>query len=137
MVDVFDDASRRNETGLSRYEGIWPAIYSPWQLLSEFFPRERRNVPSVEVSEEDNDVVVRVEVPGVKPEDLNVWINEDSVTVEGERRDERRVQNQGYFRTERHYGRFRRTVPLPVAVNTDQAGARFEHGVLEVRAPKR
>jgi len=51
--------------------------------------------------------------------------------------DERRVQNQGYFRTERHYGRFRRTVPLPVAVNTDQAGARFEHGVLEVRAPKR
>lgn len=144
MVDVFDDAARRQERGLargdeglSRLEGIWPAIYSPWHLFSEFFPRERRGTPSVEVAEEGDDLVVRVEAPGVKPEDLNVWINDDALTVEGERREQRQVEHRGYYRSERQYGSFRRTIPLPVQVNAELANARFEHGVLEVRAPKR
>lgn len=92
----------------------------------------------MEVAEEGEDLVVRVELPGVKPEELNVWINDNSVTVAGERRAQRREEgNGGYFRTEHRYGMFQRTVPLPLAVDPDKAQARFEHGVLEIRAPKR
>jgi len=142
MGDTFDDADRRGERDVAdgdapRFPSLWPTFYSPWHVFSEFFPREWRGVPSVEVSEEGDHLVVRVEAPGVKPEDLNVWINEDSVTVEGERRSHRRAEHRGYYRSERQYGAFRRTIPLPVKVNAELAEARFEHGVLEVRAPKR
>ena len=143
MTDAFGDTGRHRGSDLAvadgdvpRFPSLWPAFYSPWQVFSEFLPRQWRGGPSVEVSEEGDDLVVRVEAPGVKPEDLNVWITEDSVTVEGERRSQRRSEHRGYYHSERQYGAFRRTIPLPVRVNADLAEARYQHGVLEVRAPK-
>src|SRR5690606_15614070 len=116
MTDAFGDTGRHRGSDLAvadgdapRFPSLWPAFYSPWQVFSEFLPRQWRGGPSVEVSAEGDDLVVRVEAPGVKPEDLNVWITEDSVTVEGERRSQRRSEHRGYYHSERQYGAFRRT----------------------------
>ena len=120
-----------------RFERLWPTLYSPWDLLDEFFGPDRRRGPFVEVAEEGDEVVVRVDLPGVKPEDADVWISDDRVTIRAERRRETRVEKEGYFHSERQYGPFQRVVPLPTVVDADKADARFENGVLEIRAPKR
>ncbi|MFO7266029.1 MAG: Hsp20/alpha crystallin family protein [Bacillota bacterium] len=128
---------RRYNTLDDWFERMWAMPYSAWQLLEEFFPFERRRVPAVEVAEEGNDVVVRVELPGVNPDDADVWLTDDRLTVRAERRQETRIEHQGYFHTERQYGSFQRVIPLPTEVDPDKAEARFVNGVLEVRAPKR
>lgn len=133
MRDIFRRFNRPEE----RFGRLWPTLYSPWDLLDDFFSSERRRGPVVEVAEEGDEVIVRVELPGVRPEDTDVWITDDRVTVRAERRQEKRVEQEGYYHSERQYGSFQRVVPLPTAVDADKAEARFEHGVLEIRAPKR
>lgn len=128
---------RRFNRPEDRFERLWPRMYSPWELLDEFFPFERKNAPVVEVAEDGDDLVVRVDLPGVKPEDANVWLTDDRLTIRAERRQEKRVEEEGYFHTERQYGSFQRVVPLPTAVDADKAEANFDNGVLEIRAPKR
>lgn len=129
--------SRRYNAMDDWFGRMWPMPYSPWQLLEEVLPFERRKAPAAEVAEEGDDVVVRIELPGVRPEDANVWMTDDRLTVRAERRQETRVEQEGYFHTERQYGSFQRVIPLPAEVDPEKAQARFDHGVLEVRAPKR
>ena len=95
-------------------------------------------LPAVEVFERGADVVVRAEIAGVEPQDLDVRLSEDVATIRGERRVERRGPGpDGYFRSERRYGTFVRTVALPAPVDPARARARFRHGLLEVVAPRR
>lgn len=138
-MDELDMMGRGLERGLARFQNPWTPVFSPWGPLAGWLPRiPHEGSPSVEVSEENDELVVRVEFAGVKPEDLKVWVKEDTVTVAGERRAQHREQREGgYFRSERHYGMFQRTIPLPMSVDVDRARATFEHGVLEIRAPKR
>lgn len=136
-VKQMREIMRRINRPEDRLERLWPRMYSPWDLLDEFFPFERKKAPVVEVAEDGDDLVVRVDLPGVKPEDANVWLTDDRLTIRAERRQEKRVEEEGYFHTERQYGSFQRVVPLPTAVDADKAEANFENGVLEIRAPKR
>jgi HSP20 family protein len=94
-------------------------------------------LPAVEVFERGADVVVRAEIAGVEPQDLDVRISDDVATIRGERRSERRDGAGGYYRSERRYGAFVRTVALPAPVDAARARARFRHGLLEVVAPRR
>jgi HSP20 family protein len=88
--------------------------------------------PQIEVTEHDGRLVVRADVPGVATEDLQIELEGDVLTISGERRSEQAQQrgNRGY--TERTYGAFSRTIPLPEGVDADQVEASFENGVLEV-----
>lgn len=92
--------------------------------------------PSVEVIEQGGDVVVRAEVPGVDPADLSVRLSERAVVIEGEVRRQHQTEGEGFYHTERRYGAFTRSVPLPCEVNPALARARYRQGLLEVRAPK-
>src|SRR5207247_1185933 len=76
-------------------------------------------------------------LPGVKKEDVKVEINQDSVTIQGQRHQESSSSGRGYFQSERSYGTFYRTIPLPEGANTENASATFRDGVLqiEVQAP--
>jgi HSP20 family protein len=108
------------------WEGPWDGSGGPGGL------------PAVEVFERGADVVVRAEIAGVEPQDLDVRISDDVATIRGERRVEHRGPGpDGYFRSERRYGTFVRTVALPAPVDPAQARARFRHGLLEVVAPRR
>jgi HSP20 family protein len=92
--------------------------------------------PSIDVYETENDIVVKADIPGVEPEDLEVYCTEDGVVLRGETRREQERDEGGWHRTERRYGRFERQIPLPPGARPDDAQANFRNGVLELRIPK-
>ncbi|MBX6377199.1 MAG: Hsp20/alpha crystallin family protein, partial [Clostridia bacterium] len=92
--------------------------------------------PSVDVYERGGDVVVEIELPGVDPENIRLEVNEDSVFVEAERREDKETQGEGLYRRVRRFGRVSRRIPLPTAVKADQARARYRNGLLEVTIPR-
>jgi HSP20 family protein len=81
--------------------------------------------PAIEVSERDGNYVIRAELPGLKPEDVKLEIEDDALVLQGERRDEREQEEGGVRRTEIRYGRFYRSIPLPEGANMDQINAKF------------
>jgi HSP20 family protein len=98
-------------------------------------PAMARWTPSIEVSEREGQYIVRVDLPGVKPDDVRLEITDDAVILEGERKDTRERDQGGVHVTERRYGRFYRVIPLPEGAKTDAAAARFDNGVLEIDIP--
>lgn len=91
--------------------------------------------PAIETKQRGNDLVVCAELPGLKPEEVQVEVNEDALVIQGERRQEQSSEEGGVRHTERRYGRFYRAIPLPDGVNAEQANASFKDGVLEVTIP--
>ena len=93
--------------------------------------------PHVDVVERDGKLLISADLPGVKKEDVKVEINQDSVTIQGQRHQERTSSDRGYYQSERSYGSFYRSIPVPEGANTESASATFRDGVLqiEVQAP--
>jgi len=91
--------------------------------------------PPMEVREQDGKLIVCVELPGLSKDDVRVEITDDMLLIEGERRSEHEERQGESFHSERHYGMFRRQIPLPEGVNAEQATAHFKDGVLEISVP--
>jgi HSP20 family protein len=98
---------------------------------------ERDWKPLVDVVETKENILLKVEVPGVKQEDINISIEDNTLTVKGERKYESQVDEEGYSRFERTYGAFQRSVQLPPTVDADRVKAGYKDGVLEIQLPKR
>lgn len=92
--------------------------------------------PPVDMYETESEVVVKATVPGVKPEDIEVTITGDLLTIKGEFKSEEKTEKRNYLRQEHRYGSFCRQVGLPAGVNSDQAKATFEHGIITLALPK-
>lgn len=88
--------------------------------------------PQIEVTENDGQLKVRADLPGLKKEDIDIELRDDSIIISGERKQESKEEREGYFRSERSYGSFYRSIPLPEGADRDKATASFENGVLEV-----
>jgi HSP20 family protein len=88
--------------------------------------------PRIELGERNGQLVVKADLPGVTKDDIRVELREDTLIIEGERRQEQQEQREGVSYTERSYGSFTRAIPLPQGVQADDVDARFENGVLEV-----
>lgn len=95
--------------------------------------------PNVEMKEQDGELIIRADLPGLAKDDVKVEVAPDAITLEGERKKTHEETNAGYYRSEVTYGSFYRYLPLPEGVQPDTAKATFKDGVLEVRiqAPKR
>jgi HSP20 family protein len=91
--------------------------------------------PQTEVFQRDNEMVVRADLPGLSKDDINIEIEDDQLTIRGERRSEHDENREGFYSSERSYGTFFRSIPLPRGVNGDDATANFENGVLEITLP--
>jgi HSP20 family protein len=91
--------------------------------------------PQIEVSHHNNELVVRADLPGLKKDDVSIDVTDEAITLSGERRQEHESENGGVYRSERTYGSFYRTIPLPRGAIVDQAKATFNDGVLEIRVP--
>jgi HSP20 family protein len=91
--------------------------------------------PAVEVFERENNLIIRAELPGLTSDDVKVEMTDGGLVIQGERKYESEEKNEGWYRSERSYGRFYRLIPLPEGVNAERAKARFENGVLEISAP--
>ena len=91
--------------------------------------------PDLEVFERKGQYVVRADLPGLTKDDVKVNVENGVLTIQGERKQEAETTKDGWYRSERSYGAFYRTLPLPDGVKTDQIDATFKNGVLEVVMP--
>ena len=92
--------------------------------------------PATDVVETDDEVVVRMDLPGLDRDDVEVDVRDGTLTVRGERKREEREERDGYVRIERSAGRFSRAFALPAGVDPEKIAAKFANGVLELRVPK-
>jgi HSP20 family protein len=90
----------------------------------------------LDVTENDNDFVIQASLPGVKPEDVQLTIHGDTVTIQGETKGEEEKKGERWHLRERRFGQFQRSLSLATPVNSDKAQASFEHGVLTLVLPK-
>jgi HSP20 family protein len=105
----------------------------PWRFInSESY---EASMP-VEVSETDNELVVKASLPGVSPDEVDVTVNNDVLTIKGEHKETSKEGKREFYRREIRYGAFNRSFTLPVKVDADQAEAGYENGVLTPRLPK-
>jgi HSP20 family protein len=116
---MFEDFGFGRRGGLSLFEGDRGEMWSP----------------QVEVFQKDNELTIRADLPGLKKDEVSVEVTDSAVTIHGERKREHQEEQEGYFRSERSYGSFQRTVPLPEGAMSDQAKATFRDGVLEIKVP--
>jgi HSP20 family protein len=96
----------------------------------------RRWVPSMDLVETDDHFVLRADLPGLTESDVSIELEDNVLTISGERKAEHEEKKEGYYRVERSFGQFRRSLTLPEGVDPAGIGATFDKGVLEVRIPK-
>ncbi|HEY7553391.1 MAG TPA: Hsp20/alpha crystallin family protein [Candidatus Binatia bacterium] len=121
------------------------------RMMDDFFDRRMRpwwperwlrtegfttNVPALDVFEEKDELVVKAELPGMEKDNVEVNLTDHTLTIKGEKKKEEEVKEEKYYRSERSYGSFVRTLQLPADVQADKVKASFKNGVLEVRLPK-
>lgn len=92
--------------------------------------------PRIDISEDDNSIFVNTELPGVKKEDIKLTIEDNILTIEGEKKNEDEKKEKNYYRTERVYGKFHRSFTLPVEVDPDKVEAKYEDGTLKISMAK-
>ena len=116
-------------------------VRRPFSLLPSWMPRLKMHEleeisPSMDIFTEGDDVVMKADLAGMKKEDIDVNLTEDTITISGEKEKEEKVEKKDYHRFELSYGSFTRSFSLPAEVDTEKASAKFKDGVLEIRIPK-
>jgi HSP20 family protein len=109
------------------------------RLFNTLFDRNQaaqRWVPAMDLVEHDDHFLLRADLPGLTENDVNIELNDGSLTISGERRAEHARQERGFYRLERQFGPFSRTLTLPDGIDGGQIEASFTNGVLEVWIPK-
>jgi HSP20 family protein len=96
----------------------------------------RRWAPAMDLLETDDHFVLRADLPGMSESDVNIELEDNVLTVSGERKAEHEEKREGFYRVERAFGTFSRSLTLPKGIDADAVSADFENGVLEVRVPK-
>jgi HSP20 family protein len=102
----------------------------------ESFSSDAEGQLTIDVYQTDNEIVIKSTIAGVKPEDLDVSINNDMVTIKGERKNEEIVTGENYYYQECYWGHFSRSIVLPVDIISDKAEASLKNGILTIRLPK-
>ena len=92
--------------------------------------------PAVDIKETESEFLIRADIPGVNPDDIDVHMENGMLTIKGERKSETKDEREGYKRIERHRGTFYRRFSLPDTANADKISAKSNHGVLEITIPK-
>jgi HSP20 family protein len=106
------------------------------RMLNE--PRANRPwSPAVDIFETENELVLKADLPDVRLEDIDVRVENETLTIKGERKFEQETNAKGFHRIERSYGRFVRSFAVPATVNTENVGAEYRDGVLTVTLPKK
>jgi HSP20 family protein len=109
------------------------------RLFNTLFDRNhvaQRWVPAMDLVEHDDHFLLRADLPGLTEEDVNIELNDGALTVSGERKAEHTQRERGFYRLERQFGQFSRTLTLPDGIDPDAVKASFTNGVLEVKIPK-
>jgi HSP20 family protein len=100
------------------------------------YPRAARDAPFINLSETESNLIIKAEIPGMDPEDLEILITDNILTIKGEVKQELRTESENYHRIERRYGTFSRTLQLPCKVMIDDVKATYQKGILNIVMPK-
>lgn len=132
-----------------RHEGVGPLValqHEMNRLFDRFFGRDimepfyeewfQSAYPQLDIKETDKDVKVSVELPGMDEKDIQVSMTGNSLTIKGEKKEEKEEKEANYIRSERRYGMFNRVVQLPEGIDSNKATASFKNGLLEIEIPK-
>ncbi len=120
-----------------RLEGIKQEMDRLLDRLSEMVPFIGQEfVPCVDVIDTEKEIIVQAEIPGINPKDLNISLNGRMLTIKGEKKSEYEEKKENYYRMERKYGAFSRTIELPADVDPDKVEATYKDGVLRINLPK-
>lgn len=114
----------------------WPSLFGPETRLEDLWGTYEMRSPSMDVVDRDNEVVVRVELPGVDKKDIDVSISNDTLTVKGTTGKELTEEKGNYYRSEIKKGAISRTITLPQGIDSSRTDAKFKDGVLELTIPK-
>lgn len=108
----------------------------PFGAMTESFGWGGQIAPSLDVSETDKEITVQAELPGVDPQDLDITVTADRITISGEKKETIEKSEKNYHHKEIRSGKFSRTIPLPAGVDTENVSAEHKNGVLTVRLKK-
>lgn len=117
MSRIFDEALLKYRAGGGLTGGTW--------------------YPPVDIYETEENIILKAELPGVEPESVNIEVNENTLSLKGERKLQKGLTDENYYRMERFYGSFHRAFSLPYPVDNDSIKASFRDGVLKILVPKR
>ncbi len=129
--------------GLTKWDKL--PVFSSFQdemnrVLDNFFSRETSYGmdwrPVVDVAETESDIIVKAEIPGIDPNDIDISITGDILTLKGEKKEEKENTGKCYHRVESSYGSFKRVINLPASVDVDKVKAEGKNGILEITLPK-
>jgi HSP20 family protein len=127
---------QRDALGLSdmrdEMDRLWEVITGRARGLPQF---RFQQVPAVDVFEKDGALHVRADLPGLTEKDVDIEVGEEGLTLSGEKKEEKEVKEEKYYRAERSYGKFIRRIALPKAADVGKAEAKFKDGVLEIDIP--
>lgn len=115
---------------------LWGGRFAALRPLRRFTESGETWSPRADVYEQNGNLVVKAELPGVKKEDITVAVEDGDLVIRGERTHEEKVEEKDYYRMERSTGAFYRRLPLPEGITVDQIAATYNDGVLEVTMPK-
>jgi HSP20 family protein len=112
-------------------DDLFSAFLGDWPVLSQ-----RSVWPAIDIADDENEIVVKAEVPGCKAEDIDISVHGNTLTICGEKKAEEEKKEKGYYHLERSYGSFRREIGLPDDVAQDKVEASCKNGVLTITLPK-
>lgn len=105
-------------------------------LPSAFVEGGLHKVPPAELQETSDAIVLKLELPGIEAKDLDIQVTQDSVSISGERKSETKTEEKGVFKSEFHYGKFQRVIPLSVRIENTKVTAEYKDGILHLTLPK-
>ena len=117
------------------FDRLFREAFSP--VLGEGEVSTRTWAPAVDIYENGDNLVLKAEVPGINPDDVEIRVEDNTLYLKGERKFEKEVKEQNYHRVERSYGTFTRTFSLPNSIDADKVTANYKDGVLTLTMPKK
>lgn len=121
------------ENMLSEVEGIWQKPVS--RQMTRRFDKDLTWMPTLDVYEHEGELVVKADLPGLKKEDLRIYLEDGALVLQGERKEEKKVEQESFYLAECSYGSFYRRLPLAFEADFNKVTAQFTDGVLEIHVP--
>lgn len=136
-----DIAESKQERSLSLFNDFDRLFqdFTPFNIMKRFgrdWPEFELKSPKVDIIDRDDTIIVKAEVPGIEKKDLDISVTENSVTIKGESKSETKEEKDDYIHSEIRRGSVLRTIPLPCPIDSNQASAKFNDGILELTLPK-
>ena len=134
---MFEVAPWRPFRELSTLRREMEDLWESFPGAREFLPMKGEWLPAVDISETEDSLIVKAEVPGMEPKDIEISLSGDMLIIKGEKKQKSEEKKENFHRIETRYGSFSRTVRIPVSVDSEKIEASYDNGVLKITLPKK